>query len=44
MLHEKLAATPRARRALADLTRRSLNYDPDEVAAARPGSGASGWR
>jgi uncharacterized protein (UPF0548 family) len=39
MLHEKLAATPRARRALADLTRRSLNFDPDEVAAARPGSG-----
>lgn len=39
MLDEKLAATARAKQALADLGDRSLNFDPDEVAAARPGSG-----
>ena len=39
MLDERLAATPRARRALADLTDRELNFEPAEIAGARPGSG-----
>lgn len=38
MPDERLAATPRARRALADLTERELNFAPAEVAGARPGS------
>ena len=37
MPDERLAATPRARRALADLEGRDLNFDPAEVAAARTG-------
>ena len=37
MPDERLAATPRARRALADLTGRDLNFDPAEVAAVQPG-------
>ena len=39
MLDEQLAATPRAKRALADLTERALNFEPAEVADAQPGSG-----
>ena len=39
MLDERLAATPRARRALADLSGRALNHDPAEPAAAERGSG-----
>jgi uncharacterized protein (UPF0548 family) len=37
---ERLAATPRARRALAELAGRSLNFDPAALAAAGP---ATGW-
>ena len=45
MLDERLAATPRAQRALARLTDRPLNFDPAELPeAARAGAGgASGW-
>ncbi len=39
MLDERLAATPRARRALAQLAGRSLNFDPRELAAATPERG-----
>ena len=39
MLDERLAATQRAQRALADLSDRTLNFDPDEVGDAQPGSG-----
>ena len=39
MLDERLAATPRARRTLAELAGRQLNFDPAELAAAGPGSG-----
>lgn len=39
MLDERLAQTPRARRALADLTGRPLNFEPRELAATHPGSG-----
>ena len=41
MLDEALAATPRAQRALAELAGRPLNFDPAELAAARP---EDGWR
>lgn len=41
MLDEQLAATPRARRALAELSGRSLNFDPVELEDARP---ETGWR
>ncbi len=41
MLDEQLAATPRARRALAELSGRSLNFDPAELEDARP---EDGWR
>ena len=34
MLDERLAATPRARQALADLAGRSLNFDPAVLAGA----------
>ncbi len=44
MLDEALAATPRARRALAALRDRPLNFDPDELAeVARSGVADSGW-
>ena len=49
MLDERLAATPRAKRALAALSDRPLNFDPAELPAtgtAAPGSGSgsdSGW-
>ena len=39
MLDERLAATARAKQALAELADRSLNFDPAQVAAAWPGSG-----
>ena len=41
MLDEQLAATPRAQRALAELTGRPLNFDPAELERAGP---ESGWR
>jgi uncharacterized protein (UPF0548 family) len=37
---DHLAATPRKRRALAELSGRRLNFDPSEIAAADP---AAGW-
>ncbi|MEY2441446.1 MAG: hypothetical protein QOJ46_872 [bacterium] len=40
MPDEPLAATPQAQRALASLAGRSLNFDPAEIADARP---AAGW-
>ena len=40
MPDERLAATPRARRALAELSARTLNFDPAEIAGADP---ADGW-
>jgi uncharacterized protein (UPF0548 family) len=39
VLDERLAATPRAQRALAELAGRPLNVDPDELAAAGPQTG-----
>ena len=39
MLDERLAATPRAQRALADLAERPLNFDPAELADAGPHNG-----
>ena len=39
MLDERLAADPRARRALAELAGRQLNFDPVELATAGRGSG-----
>ena len=39
MLDERLAATPRAQRALADLTGRALNFDPAALAGAGPHTG-----
>lgn len=39
MLDERLAATPRAQRALADLGDRALNFDPAELAIAGPHTG-----
>ena len=39
MLDERLAASPRAQRALADLAGRPLNFDPDEIASASPQAG-----
>ena len=39
MLAKRLAATLRAQRALADLAGRDVNFDPDELAGAHPGSG-----
>jgi uncharacterized protein (UPF0548 family) len=39
MLDERLAATPRARRALAALTGRPLNFDPAELRDAGPQTG-----
>ena len=39
MLDERLAATPRAQRALADLTDRPLNFDPAALASAGPHNG-----
>jgi len=39
MPDERLAAKPRARRALADLAGRSLNFDPAELAGAGPRTG-----
>jgi uncharacterized protein (UPF0548 family) len=39
MRDKRLARSPRAQRALADLTDRSLNFDPDELAAAGPHNG-----
>ncbi|CAA9514143.1 MAG: hypothetical protein AVDCRST_MAG67-2856 [uncultured Solirubrobacteraceae bacterium] len=39
MLDERLAATPRAQRALADLTDRPLNIDPAQLAGAGPQTG-----
>jgi uncharacterized protein (UPF0548 family) len=39
MLDERLAATPRAQRALAALAERSLNFDPAELARAGPHNG-----
>jgi uncharacterized protein (UPF0548 family) len=41
MLDERLAATPRAQRALADLAGRPLNFDPAQLAGAGP---QTGWR
>ena len=41
VLDEQLAATPRAQRALAELTGRPLNFDPAELERAGP---ESGWR
>ena len=41
MLDEQLAATPRAQRALAELTGRPLNFDPAELEHAGP---ERGWR
>ncbi len=38
---ERPAATPRARRTLADLAGRALNFDPAEIADADP---RAGWR
>jgi uncharacterized protein (UPF0548 family) len=40
MPDERLTATPRARRALAELAGRPLNFDPAELASAGP---ATGW-
>jgi uncharacterized protein (UPF0548 family) len=40
VLDERLAATPRAQRALAELADRPLNFDPAELASAGP---ATGW-
>ncbi len=39
MLDERLAATPRAKRALAALTDRPLNFDPAELRGASPDAG-----
>ena len=39
MLDERLAATPRAQRALADLAGRRLNFDPAELEGAGPHNG-----
>ena len=39
MPDERLAATPRVRRALASLAGRSLNFDPSEIADADPQAG-----
>jgi uncharacterized protein (UPF0548 family) len=39
VLDEQLAATPRAQRALAELSERPLNFDPDELAGAGPRAG-----
>jgi len=41
MLDERLAATPRARRALAALSERPLNFDPAELRDADP---RRGWQ
>jgi len=41
MLDERLAATPRAQRALADLAGRPLNFDPAQLDGAGP---QTGWR
>jgi uncharacterized protein (UPF0548 family) len=41
MVDERLAATPRAQRALADLAGRPLNFDPAQLASAGP---QTGWR
>ncbi len=41
MLDERLAASPRARRALAELAGRPLNFDPDDLADA---SAQTGWQ
>jgi uncharacterized protein (UPF0548 family) len=41
MVDERLAATPRAQRALADLAGRPLNFDPAQLAGAGP---QTGWR
>ncbi len=44
MLDERLAATPRAQRALAALRDRPLNFDPDELRDAGERAGAdAGW-
>ena len=39
MLDERLAATPRAQRALADLSGRALNFDSEALKSASPQSG-----
>jgi uncharacterized protein (UPF0548 family) len=39
MLDERLAATPRAQRALADLAQRPLNFEPDDLADANEHTG-----
>jgi uncharacterized protein (UPF0548 family) len=39
VVDERLAATPRAQRALAELAGRPLNVDPEELAAASPRNG-----
>ena len=39
MLDERLAATPRAQRALSQLAGRPLNFDPEELASASPRTG-----
>jgi uncharacterized protein (UPF0548 family) len=39
VLDRRLAATPRARRALAELASRPLNFDPAELDGAGPGTG-----
>jgi uncharacterized protein (UPF0548 family) len=39
VLDERLAATTRAQRALAELAGRPLNFDPDELAGASPRTG-----
>ena len=41
MFDSRLAATPRAQRALAQLAGRPLNFDPDALASAGP---QSGWQ
>jgi uncharacterized protein (UPF0548 family) len=41
MLDERLAATPRAQRALADLAGRPLNFAPSDIAQATP---QDGWQ
>jgi len=43
MLDERLAASPRAKRALAALTGRPLNFDPAELRDARRAGSDSGW-
>jgi len=43
MLDERLAATPRAKRALAALSDRSLNFDPEELREAGRAGSESGW-